>query len=264
MSFSPCLPQQGYTTAVPSSDRLELARARQFVARLASTEQQRDAVYRLRFKVFNLELNEGLESAFATGRDVDEFDQFCDHVLIEDSSNGEVVGTYRMQPGAVAEKGSGYYSAREFDFTPFMTVGSEVVELGRACILSEYRNYEVLSLLWRAVALYANMHGARYLVGCSSITSQDPAVGLAMYNRLSPHYEVDERFRTVPTPEFAIPADDCTEVDVRVPRLLRAYLSVGAKICGPPALDREFKTIDFLTLLDLETMSRTARAHFFK
>jgi putative hemolysin len=29
---------------------------------------------------------------------------------------------------------------------------------------------------------------------------------------------------------------------------------VGAKICGPPAIDREFKTIDFLTLMDLETL----------
>jgi putative hemolysin len=41
---------------------------------------------------------------------------------------------------------------------------------------------------------------------------------------------------------------------VKIPKLLRAYLTRGAKICGPPALDRQFKTIDFLTLLDLETM----------
>jgi len=28
-------------------------------------------------------------------------------------------------------------------------------------------------------------------------------------------------------------------------------LELSAKICGPPAIDRDFKTIDFLTLLDL-------------
>jgi putative hemolysin len=49
-----------------------------------------------------------------------------------------------------------------------------------------------------------------------------------------------------------------------VPKLLRTYLSLGAKICGPPALDRDFQTIDFLTLLDLETLSDTAREHFFR
>ena len=47
------------------------------------------------------------------------------------------------------------------------------------------------------------------------------------------------------------------------PKLLRAYLSIGAKICGPPAIDREFGTIDFLTLLDLQALPAMVRAHFF-
>jgi putative hemolysin len=41
---------------------------------------------------------------------------------------------------------------------------------------------------------------------------------------------------------------------------LTAYLSLGAKICAPPAMDREFKTIDFLTLLDLENLPSRAAA----
>jgi putative hemolysin len=44
--------------------------------------------------------------------------------------------------------------------------------------------------------------------------------------------------------------------------LLRAYLTIGAKICGPPALDREFQTIDFLTLVDLEKLTPSARERF--
>jgi putative hemolysin len=47
------------------------------------------------------------------------------------------------------------------------------------------------------------------------------------------------------------------------PKLLRAYLAIGAKICGPPAIDREFGTIDFLTLLDLQAVPMMVRAHFF-
>jgi len=50
---------------------------------------------------------------------------------------------------------------------------------------------------------------------------------------------------------------------VKIPKLLRAYLTLGAKICGPPALDRNFKTIDFLTLLDLETLSELNWRRFF-
>ncbi len=39
---------------------------------------------------------------------------------------------------------------------------------------------------------------------------------------------------------------------------------IGAKICGPPAIDREFGTIDFLTLLDLQALPTIVRAHFLK
>jgi len=48
----------------------------------------------------------------------------------------------------------------------------------------------------------------------------------------------------------------------KIPKLLRAYLSLGAKVCGPPALDRHFKTIDFLTLMDLDNLTPATRARF--
>jgi putative hemolysin len=39
-------------------------------------------------------------------------------------------------------------------------------------------------------------------------------------------------------------------------------MTIGAKICGPPALDRQFKTIDFLTLLDLRALPVGVRQRF--
>src|SRR5262245_33904967 len=71
-------------------------------AYVAATEAERRAAYRLRFRVFNLELNEGLDSAYTTGEDQDEFDAVCDHVIVEDSQTGHVVGTYRVQTGRAA------------------------------------------------------------------------------------------------------------------------------------------------------------------
>src|SRR5713101_218780 len=81
-------------------------------ARLASSEADRKAVFRLRFLVFNLELNEGLEAAYATGQDSDEFDAVCDHLIVEHAGTGEVVGTYRLQTGAMAYANAGFYSER--------------------------------------------------------------------------------------------------------------------------------------------------------
>ena len=49
----------------------------------------------------------------------------------------------------------------------------------------------------------------------------------------------------------------------RPPRLFRAYLEISGRICGPPAIDREFKTIDFLTLVDLANLPDRVRTRFF-
>jgi putative hemolysin len=47
-----------------------------------------------------------------------------------------------------------------------------------------------------------------------------------------------------------------------VPKLLKTYLAIGSRICGSPAWDREFGTIDFLTLFDLKAISPSARTRF--
>ncbi len=69
-------------------------------------------------------------------------------------------------------------------------------------------------------------------------------------------------WQTKPVPQFACPLDQLADEPVSIPKLLRAYLAVGAKICGPPALDREFRTIDFLTLVDLQGLTPAARERF--
>jgi putative hemolysin len=229
--------------------------------RLAESEHDRTAIYRLRFEVFNLELNEGLESAFASGCDSDEFDAVCDHLLVEHAASGRVVGTYRLQSGLMAGRNLGYYSAREFDFAAYEALRPELIELGRACIHRDHRSFEVLTLLWRGIAEYALAHGARYLVGCSSLTSQDPATGWGIYRQLQ-NFLVEPGLRTLPLPNYMLPDSALGAEESKPPRLLRAYLAIGAQICGPPAVDREFRTIDFLTLLDLSKLSPSARDRF--
>lgn len=229
---------------------------------LAQTESERRAAFRLRFRVFNLEMNEGLGASYQTGEDTDPFDRICDHLIVRHGPTDQIVGTYRMQTGGTAAANLGYYSAREFEFAPYERLRSEVIELGRACIHPEHRKYEVLMLLWKGIARYAVERSARYLIGCSSISSQDVTFGSAMYEKLKPML-VPEELRTIPSPgyDFPLSAGDAT---AQPPKLLRAYLSVGAHICGPPAIDREFQTIDFLTLLDLNNLSPAVRSRFIE
>jgi len=237
----------------------------------------------LRFEVFNLELGEGLAESYATGLDVDPFDEFCDHLIVEEVATGEIVGTYRLQTGQLAAANLGYYSEREFDFAPYEPLRCEMIELGRACVHAEHRNFNLLHLLWRGIARYAVERNARFLIGCSSISSREPADGVAVYQELQP-YLVRRELRTVPRGQFRfrvvggggdagrsslslgqiLPGSAPLATAGASSKLLHAYLAIGAKICGPPAIDRQFGTIDFLTLLDLHALPAIVRAHFLR
>ena len=278
--FDPC--------AVPASFSQPVARIHADVGRyrlrLAETAEDREAACRLRFKVFNIELGEGLESSYETGIDTDRFDPVCEHLLVEDKTTRRVVGTYRMQSGTTAARHLGYYSEQEFSLAPYEPLRPEILELGRASIDREHRTPEVLMLLWRGIAQYATDMGLRYLLGCSSLNSNDPAEGWQMYRQLE-NFRVPREFETAPTAAYACPQEqqsadaqpspcqpDGSQPEhstpalapspVKVPKLLKTYLAIGARIAAPPAWDREFHTIDFLTLLDLKLLSPAARNRF--
>jgi putative hemolysin len=219
---------------------------------MARTAADLQAAQALRFEVFNIELGEGLVRSYDSGLDADPFDEVCDHLLVEDCADGAIVGTYRMQTGLRAGAARGYYSQREFDFAPFEAARPQILELGRACIHQRHRSFAVINLLWKGIAAYAQQHQCRYLLGCSSLSSQDPAVGAAAHRRLQAH-RAPAAWQTRPTPGFACALDAEAADAPRIPRLLSAYLALGAAICGPPAIDREFLTLDFLTWLDVES-----------
>jgi putative hemolysin len=47
------------------------------------------------------------------------------------------------------------------------------------------------------------------------------------------------------------------EVDAaEIPSLIKAYLRLGAVVCGAPAWDAEFKTADLLVLLPIASLSQ--------
>ena len=206
--------------------------------------------------------NAGCAESFATGLDTDAFDAVCDHLVVEHLPTGQIVGTYRLQSGRNAAANLGYYSTQEFEFAVYEPWRDEMIELGRACVHRKHRNLVVLGLLWKGIADYARERRARYLVGCSSVTSTDPAVGASIYADLCRRHLVEPRWRTQPRPEFHCPMSQMAAETPTVPKLLRAYLTIGAKICGPPAIDRNFNTMPFLTLLDLESLSPAVRARF--
>src|SRR5579859_1768188 len=155
------------------SVRLLVSSAASYSSRLARNAEEIHAAQTLRFEVFNLELNEGLAQSHARGFDEDPFDAVCDHLIVEHLPSRQIAGTYRLQTGVKAQKHLGYYCALEFEFDVFEPLRMETVELGRACVHRQHRNLVVLGMLWKGIADYARQHSARYLFGCSSLTTQD-------------------------------------------------------------------------------------------
>ncbi len=241
--------------------------AGRYVVRFARSAEDLDAIQRLRFAVFNLELGEGLESAFATGRDHDELDLTFHHLLIASAGSGEVVGTYRLQTAAMAAR-HGFYSAGEFDLSLLPAAYlDDAVEIGRACVAREHRNGRVLNLLWRGLAHYLAWNGKHQLFGCCSLTSQDPVEGQAAFRWLDDHGHLHRTLCTPPRPGFGCVAADPAAVaafPVHIPALFRSYLALGAKVMGPPAIDRAFRTIDFLVTLDVRDFDEPTYRFFFR
>jgi putative hemolysin len=265
----PYLETQIYPRFRDSLPLQELGELREgkYVVRFAQTLEELDEVLKLRFEVFNLELGEGLESSFLTGRDRDEYDETCHHLIVVEAATQRIVGTYRLQTGAMAAAAGGFYSATEFDLSQLpLELLEDSVELSRACIAREFRNTQVLFLLWKGLASYIAFNRKRFLFGCCSLTSQNPEEGKLTMELLEREgYLHDRFFVSTKAGVECYPAGFHVEQPfaVRLPKLFRSYLRIGAKVCGPPAIDRIFKTIDFFVLFDLFEMDRQSQKLFF-
>lgn len=236
--------------------------------RFGFTPADLEAVQRLRFEVFNRELGEGLAASWATGRDADPWDETFHHIVIEHQPSGDVVGSYRLQTGDMAERYGGYYSEVEFDlkWLPGELLRASV-EIGRACVRADHRNGRVIHLLWRGLAAYLLWNEKRYLFGCCSIPSQQPTVGIAAWRQLKLEGFVSSLHSVTPRHGLACESGGAPVPQIQrneLPPLLQSYLNLGAEICGPPAIDADFGTIDFMVLLDLQNLDERSRRQFFR
>lgn len=224
-----------------------------------------DEAARLRFEVFHLELGEGLAGARATGRDLDEFDEACDHLIVRQTETSRVVGTYRMQTREQADAHRGFYCATEFglDWLPTEVLAGGV-EVGRACIDPAFRNRRVLLLLWKGLAAYLAARDKRYLFGCCSLPGLDPDAAWAAADALRAQGAWHRMWRVPAAAPGLVPPDRMRDgPPVALPMLFRTYVRFGATVCGGPVLDRAFGTTDFLVVLDRQQLSPEATALFF-
>lgn len=215
---------------------------------------------RLRYRVFAEEM--GAQITPTGGRDVDEWDAHCDHLMVRDDHTGDVVGTYRIFPPTAAAKLGRSYSSTEFDLDNLRGIAPALVEVGRSCVDPAHRNGAVVSLLWSGLARYMLLSGHRYLGGCASIYLNEGKGNAASIVRqaLARHAGPAELAVTPHTPwQYERYPDP---LRTKMPPLLRAYLKLGARVLGEPSYDPEFNTADLYILLDMQTVDPRVVARF--
>jgi putative hemolysin len=220
-----------------------------------------EAAQRLRYDVFASTPGFTLPAGPSGRRDVDRFDEYCDHLLVRDDDTGELVGCYRMLAPAGAIAAGGLYTATEFDVCSFDPLRASLVEMGRAVVREGHRNGGVVLLMWAGILAYLDRYDYDYVTGCVSVPIGDEADGDSPGSQLRgvrdfilsrhaapPQYRV-RPYRPVLIGGKAI--DDIAPPSrPSVPALMRGYLRLGAQVCGEPAHDPDFGVGDFCVLLD--------------
>ncbi|WP_428610200.1 GNAT family N-acyltransferase [Sedimenticola sp.] len=126
-------------------------------------------------------------------RDVDNYDQYYQHLVLWDDTQLEIAGAYRFGDAASIVDGrglEGLYSASLFKldpaFTAFCTQG---LELGRSFVQPAFWGSRALDYLWQGLGAYVRHHpNVRYLFGPVSISSRYPVPARDMIVYYFSHY----------------------------------------------------------------------------
>jgi putative hemolysin len=251
--------------------------------RLARSEQEVATAQELRFSVFYEELKASPDTAaLRSRRDADRFDAFCDHLIVVRRTagneagkfgvdDGEMVGTYRLLRQSVAEQNGGFYTQSEFDIAPLLAAkpALKFLELGRSCVLKQYRTKPVVELLWQGIWNYVRHHGMDVMLGCASLEGIDHKAHAPILDFLARNCAAPPEWRVCALPEVQVlvNSNDFAPIDGKaalkaLPPLIKGYLRLGCYIGDGAVIDRQFNTTDVLIILPVSNINPRYFAHF--
>lgn len=262
---------------------LFMAQKGELVARLAANPIELDAAQHLRYKIFYQELSATPDQqAHQSQRDIDDFDQICDHLLVVRQAaeitpemigveGGELVGTYRLLGHNKALASNGFYSQKEFDLAPLIArkQNHKFLELGRSCVLQPYRTKPVVELLWQGIWNYLRLHNLDVMFGCASLAGTDvedlqlPLSFLQQFFKppadwnVTAHKHCRADFTPLPTAKI-----NERQALKALPPLIKGYLRLGAYIGTGAVFDRQFNTTDVLIILPVSAIDPRYFARF--
>ena len=236
----------------------DLPKRPRFEVRFAETREEIRETQALRYRIFAGELGAQIDG----GIDHDQYDPHCRHLLVRELEHGQVIACTRILTDERAPAAGGFYSSSEFDLAMLDSLPGRVMEIGRTCVDAEFRNGAVIATLWQGIAATVTNERYDYLFGCASIGLEDGgAAAHAILDQIRAKHLAPESQRV--RPYITLPAADRRSNEKpRMPPLLKAYLSLGAKACGEAYWDRDFNCADVFMLLNVSDLHPRYARHF--
>ncbi len=243
--------------------------------RLAVTDEEVAAAQRLRFTIFYEECKaKPSDEVLREKRDFDLYDTVAEHLIVVDPSRGDspyaqIIGTYRMITQAAAREFGQFYSNDEFDISPLIDTNAYLLELGRSCVMEDYRTRPVLQLLWQGIAHFVFSNNVGLTFGCASLHGTDIENLKEELSYLHHfHLAVPElRAKALPgryTNMNLMPASEIDEKEAfhKLPPLIKGYLRIGAKIGDGAVIDYQFNTTDVCIVLPTSYVRQRYLRHY--
>ncbi len=244
------------------------------IVRLATCPEEIELAQKLRYLVFYEENGaKPTEEMRKLKRDLNPLDEIMDHLVVvatnPTTQKDAIVGTYRLLRQSIAEQHGQYYSSDEYDLTKLINSDNTLLELGRSCVLPNYRTKPILNLLWEGIADYITDHNIDLLFGCASFNGTS-AEAISQQLSYLHHYHS--------APEHLLPRSlDKHYVDMNLhpkeslnqrrlfaslPPLIKGYLRLGATIGDGAYIDHQFNTIDVCIVLQTKQVTERYRKYY--
>lgn len=233
----------------------------EFTVSLARSPADLRAAQALRYEVFVREMGgDGDLVDHQAGLEQDQFDAFCDHMLITETASNRVIGVYRLMRSDQAALAGGFYSKSEYDLGPLIASDRRLLELGRSCLHPDFRGGKALFHLWAGLSDYVETHGIEVLFGVASFAGQDLTALAGPLSVLHHDYLAPAALRCrsldYQRMDLLAPADvDRRRAMIDCPALIKAYLRLGGVVGDGAFVDRAFNTTDVCMILDTARMT---------
>lgn len=184
------------------------------------------------------------------GDDGDVFDRLCRHVLVERTSDGTALATFRLMilsaPGDLTHS----YCAQYYDLTPLANWPAPMAELGRFCVAPQAgSDPEILRLCWATLARILDGVGVTLLFGATSFAGADPDTHAPALHALWRDHLGPPALRPRALVPVSVP--DAKGRKGRLPSLLQTYLALGGWVGEGAVVDPDLDTLHVFTALEL-------------